>query len=190
MRELTYLVAVSLDGRIAGPDGDVSAFPVEGDHVDALVREWPDVLPTHVHAPLRVVADRARFDTVLMGWRTYAVGLPAVDAPYAHLRQVVFSRTRSARDVPSSVELTGEDPVQVVRRLKAEPGTGIWLCGGGALAASLVDEIDRLVLKVNPVVLGAGTPLLDLPAGPPRRFRLERSTAYDSGVVVQEYARG
>jgi len=42
MRELTYYVAVSLDGRIAGPGDDFSAFPVEGDHIEMIFRDYRD----------------------------------------------------------------------------------------------------------------------------------------------------
>ena len=56
------------------------------------------------------------------------------------------------------------------------------------LAAALADEIDHLVLKVNPLVLGAGPSLF---AGPyaPRHLRRTRVTPYGSGVVVTEHAR-
>ncbi|HEY1135754.1 MAG TPA: dihydrofolate reductase family protein [Nocardioides sp.] len=84
--------------------------------------------------------------------------------------------------------MTAEDPVAVVRHLKEEDGTGIWLCGGGALAATLADEIDHLVLKVNPLLLGEGPSLLDGTYAP-RHLALTRSTPYGSGVVVNEYAR-
>lgn len=188
MRELTYYVAVSLDGRIAGPGGDVSAFPVTGDHIDMICRDYVDTLPHVALDALGLSARGERFDTTLMGWQTYAAGFAATRDPYPHTRQVVFSRTRTAADAPASLTVTDEPPVAVVRRLKAEPGTGIWLCGGGALAGQLVDEIDRLVLKVNPLVLGDGVPLFTDPVATPD-FRLERSTAYGSGVVVNEYAR-
>jgi hypothetical protein len=35
MREIIYDVAVTLDGLIAAPGDDISAFPAEGDHVEA-----------------------------------------------------------------------------------------------------------------------------------------------------------
>lgn len=187
MRELTYYVAVSLDGFIDGPGGDVSRFPVEGDHIEMICRDYPDTLPDVALRALGLTATGARFDTTLMGWRTYAAGFAHTRDPYPHTRQVVFSRTRTAADAPGSITVTDEDPVAVVRRLKAEPGTGIWLCGGGILAGQLAGEIDRLVLKVNPVVLGGGTPLFVDPVATPT-YRLERSTAYGSGVVVNEYA--
>jgi dihydrofolate reductase len=189
MRDLTYFVATSLDGRIAGPDGDFSAFPVEGDHIEMLKRDYPDTLPAVMLDALGLSADGSRFDTTLMGWNTYAAGFELTRDPYPHTRQFVFSRTRSQDDVPDGITLTDDDPVEVVRRLRKEEGTGIWLCGGGALAAALVDEIDRLVLKINPIVLLEGTPLFAGGSYLPQKFRLVASTPYQSGVTVNEYVR-
>ncbi|NAS24474.1 dihydrofolate reductase [Herbidospora sp. NEAU-GS84] len=186
MRELTYYVAVSLDGRISGPADDFSAFPVEGDHIEMIKRDYRDTLSDVGLRMLGLTADGSRFDTTLMGWNTYAAGFAHTRDPYPHTRQYVFSRTRGPADVADGIALTGEDPVEVVRRLKKEEGTGIWLCGGGLLAGALADEIDRMVLKVNPVVLQDGPPLFAAPYAP-RAFRLERSTPYASGVVVNEY---
>ena len=53
MRELTYFVAVSLDGRIAGPGDDFSAFPTTGDHLDMIAADYRDTLPGHGLAALR-----------------------------------------------------------------------------------------------------------------------------------------
>ncbi|WP_121257863.1 dihydrofolate reductase family protein [Nocardioides ferulae] len=189
MRELTYLVAVSLDGRIAGPDGDFSAFPVEGDHMEWLFRDWRDTLPAVALEAMGLEADHARIDCVLMGWNTYAAGFSqGVRDPYPQHEQVVFSRRRGPADVPDGIRVVGSDPVAEVRRLKQTDGVGIWLCGGGQLAGVLADEVDRLVLKVNPFVLGDGPALFDT-AYAARSFALTGSTAYGSGVVVNEYRR-
>ena len=123
-----------------------------------------------------------------MGWNTYAAGSAHTRDPYPHLRQVVFSRSRGRADAAPGVTVTSEDPVRVVRRLKEEDGSGIWLCGGGLLAAALADEIDHLVLKVNPLVLGEGPSLFDGTYAP-RHLTLTRATTYSSGVVVTEHAR-
>ena len=189
MRELTYYVAASLDGRIAAPDGAFGAFLTTGDHMEMIEREWRDTLPAPVLEDLGLSADGSRFDAVVMGWRTYEAGLPyGVVDPYPHLDQVVFSRSHGQEEVPGSVRIVSDDPVAEVQRLKKEDGAGVWLCGGGLLAAALVDEIDRMVIKVNPVVLGDGVPLF---AGryDPQAFELVESTPYVSGVVVNAYAR-
>ncbi|MGJ9423021.1 dihydrofolate reductase family protein [Aeromicrobium sp. CF3.5] len=187
MRELTYFVAVSLDGCIAAADGDFGAFGVEGDHIEMIVRDYVDTLPAPALSAMEVTATGQRFSTVLMGWNTYAAGHEqGVVDPYPHLEQVVFTRDHVDEPVPTGVRVVCSDPVAEVQQLKAEPGTGIWLCGGGQLAAALVNEIDRLVLKVNPVLLGRGRPLFDLPGGA-GAFTLEASRAFASGVVVNEY---
>ena len=188
MRELVYYVAVSIDGFIAGPGGEFDAFPVEGDHMDAINERYADTIPTDLALALGIERTRPMFDTVLMGWNTYAVGLPmGVASPYRHLRQIVFSSTHRAD--ADDVQTSAEDPVTLVRQLKREPGESIWLCGGGALASTLIGEIDRLVLKRSPVVFGAGIPLFAPGAYAPERFDEVATTAFGSGVVLSEYVR-
>ena len=136
-------------------------------------------------AALGIPQKRALFDTVLMGWNTYQVG--GVPSPYAHLRQIVFSRSRTAEG--ENLEVTSEDPIAVVRRLKLEEGAAIWLCGGGALAATLADEIDRLVLKRQPLLFGSGIPLFGERPYRPEQFDAVETVTYDSGVVFTELER-
>lgn len=189
MRLLTYHVAVSLDGYIADPDGSFDAFAQTGDHIDALIRDVPETLPGHVLSAIGIETSNDTYDTVIMGWNTFAVGLSqGIDDPYPHLRQYVASRTHQPSEVGGDVQLVADDPIGLVRQLKAEPSTkGIWLCGGGALADALCDEIDRLVLKVNPVLLGSGIPLFQQGSAISRPFTLESTRAFDSGVLMASY---
>ncbi len=190
MRELTYYVAVSIDGFIAGPGGEFDRFLFEGDHAADIGKRYQGTAPTQLAERAGFPVDGGPFDTVLMGWSTYAVGLPELPDPYQHLRQIVFTRGHEAPAGSDRVEFTDRDPVEVVRELKAEEGKGIWLCGGGALAAALRDEIDRLALKRNPVLFGSGIPLFAGRGYAPADFRATRITPYESGVVLAEYARG
>ena len=188
MRELVYYVGVTLDGFIAGPNGEFDAFPIEGDHMDAINERFADTLPTDFAGALGIRQGGTLFDTVLMGWNTYAVGLPmGATSPYRHLRQVVFSASNEAE--AENLEVTSEDPVDVVRRLKAQPGASIWLCGGGALAATLASEIDRLVVKRYPLLFGAGIPLFGARPYAPEPFDEVSTTAFETGVVFSEYVR-
>lgn len=189
MRALTYVVAVTLDGVIADPDGGFDFLPAGGDHLDALVEEMPETIPGHLRGPLGISGPNTRFDTVVMGRHTYE---PAVDAgivsPYPHLDQVVFSTTLAEGPLGDRIAVVGGDPLAHVRDLKSRPGGGIWLCGGGVLAGRLLPEIDELVLKVAPVVAGAGRPVV---AGgfDPSTFRLADARPYGNGVVVLRYGR-
>jgi dihydrofolate reductase len=187
MRSLVYFVATTLDGFIAGADrGDPDFFPFEGPHVADLLAEFPEMIPGHARQALGLDGDNRRFDTILMGRTTYDIGRKVgLTSPYPHLRQLVVSSSITAPPDPA-VEVIGQDVVGQVRALKAEHGKDVWLAGGGQLAALLVDEIDELILKVNPVVLGAGTPLFDGPVGP-RPVTLADHKVYPNGFALMRY---
>lgn len=190
MRALTYYVAVSIDGFVAGPEGQFDAFGFPEDLAAWIVEEHPETLPAPARAALGI-ADRppVRFDTVVMGRRTFDPALAAgMTSAYPHLRQVVVSRSLPA-DQPE-VEVVAGDAAAVVRKLKATDGLGIWLCGGGDLAGQLRDEIDELVLKRNPLLLGSGVPLFGPRGYAPEHLRLVEARRFASGVVVEHYARG
>jgi dihydrofolate reductase len=159
MRKLVYYVACSVDRFIARTDGSFDFFLTEGQHLADLVASFPETVPGHLRAVIGVTAENRQFDTVLMGRATYEVGLKeGVTSPYPHLKQYLFSRTLKHSPDPD-VQLVAGSAVATVRQLKQSPGKDIWLCGGGELATALFPEIDELILKVNPILLGAGIPL-------------------------------
>ena len=193
MRTLTYFVATTLDGFIAGADGadpTGSIFAVGPDYLDHLVTHYPETLPGGARTALGVTDPGSRFDTVLEGRRSYQVGLDAgVTNAYPHLRHIVFSRTLDRSPDPA-VELVTDDPAGSVRRLKATDGGGIWLVGGSELAGALYEEIDELILKVNPVTIGTGIPLFGgTTGGPLHRFGLAASQILPGGVAFLTYRR-
>ena len=187
MRELVYYVAVSLDGFIAGPQDQFDAFLVEGDHMEGINEEFADTIPTDIAAHLGIDQGGGRFDTVLMGANTHAMGLPAMPSPYRHLEQIVF--TNRPLEPAENLRVTAEDPVAVVQELKQQDGKDIWLCGGGQLASRLRGEIDRLVLKRQPLLFGAGIPLFAPGEYAPERFDHVRTRTFETGVSLTEFAR-
>lgn len=159
MRTLTYYVACSADGFISREDGGLGDFSFDGEHVADLLDEFPETIPTHLRQDLKIASDNRSFDTVLMGRRTYEVGLDTgITSPYRHLDQYVFSTTMG-KSPDAEVALVADDPTDHVRELKSRDGLGIWLCGGSELASCLFDEIDRLIIKFNPFLMGAGKPM-------------------------------
>jgi dihydrofolate reductase len=191
MRALTYFVAVSVDGFIAGPDrADPTGYwPVSEDYAEHVVAEYPETLTGAARAALGVTAAGTHFDTVISGRRTYEIGLAAgVTNAYPHLRHVVFSRTLGLIPDPA-VELLHSDPVEAVRAFKLESGKDIWLVGGGDLAGALYAEIDRIVLKLSPLTLGSGVGLFGS-SGPfnVRGWRLVDHVVLASGAGFLTYA--
>jgi dihydrofolate reductase len=168
MRRVRYRVAASLDGYIAGPDGEI----------DWIVRDptidWPSLF--------------AGFDTVLLGRRTYEL-TQQPDAPAwpAGWRVYVFSRTLAAAEHPGVTVVTADVGASVAA-LRSQPGRDIWLFGGGSLFASLLaaDVVDQVEVAVMPVLLGCGIPLV-APNVPRSRLTLIRSDASPSGIVSLYY---
>lgn len=188
MRELTYCVATTIDGFIAGPHGQIDCFLAEGDHFPALVEEFPETFPAPFRETLGIDATNRRFDAVVMGRATYEPARAAgLMSPYPQLEQYVYSSGLADPGVDGLL-VVADDPLEHVRGLKREDGRGIWLCGGGILAAALEPEIDELILKVNPVLLGSGRPVLDGPASP-SSWALTDIRHFESGVAITRYRR-
>jgi dihydrofolate reductase len=186
MRSLVYFVACTADGYIAAADGATDFFPFDGPQVPDLLAEFPEMVPGHLRGGLDLGADNQRFDTVVMGRATYEVALSeGITNPYPHLRQVVATTTITTSPDPA-VEVVGEGIVERVRVLKREPGMDIWMAGGARLAAALADELDELILKVNPLMLGAGIPLFAERIGP-RAVTMIQHRMYPNGFALLRY---
>ena len=171
MRTLKYVVATSLDGKIAREDGSFDCFAAVGDE----------------HVPDYLESIRS-FDTVLMGRRTYEVGLNAgVTDPYPGLASFVFSS--SIGESPDDrVRIISEAPSSFVRELKQQAGGDIYLCGGAQLAATLLAEglIDEIILKLNPLLIGAGISLF-ASVEQPTLLELVNTKVYGNGVLLLTY---
>ena len=120
MRKLTYYIALSIDGFIAGPDDEVDFFPGSDEYMTWMVDDYGDALPGHFREQFgRADAALTRFDTIVMGRRTYDPALQlGITSPYPHLRQYVVSRSLEQPD--PAVTVVADDVVETVRALKAE----------------------------------------------------------------------
>jgi dihydrofolate reductase len=170
MRQLRYSVAASLDGFIAGPNGEY---------------DWIIADPSFDFTALW-----DQFDILLMGRRTFEVAIkrfPSLEAMGKKL--VVVSKTLN--QYPGATILSEKIP-EAVAVLKAEPGPqsrkDIWLMGGGALFRTLLDAglVDTVELSIIPIMLGSGTPLL--PVGSRCPLRLEQSSAFPNGTLRLRYS--
>jgi dihydrofolate reductase len=169
MRTVIYGAAASLDSFIARSDHRVDWLHWSADVVAITNAMW------------------TRFDTVVMGRKTYEIALAAGMSSYPNVKNYVFSRSL-ARSASSDVTIVAEDAAGFVARLKREPGKGICVMGGGELANSLfaADLIDEVGLNIHPIFLGAGIPMFH---ALPREIRLKlaESRVLDGGCVLATY---
>ena len=165
MKRIRYLVAASLDGYIAGPNGEF----------DWIVQD-PEIDFGEMFA---------QFDTFLVGRRTFEAmaGGPKLDG-----KVVVFSRTLRQEDHPE-VTIVAEKEREIVEALRREPGKDIWLFGGGELFRNLLDAglVDTVEVAVIPILLGGGIPLLPPPARQTKLRLTGRRVYEETGIVSLQY---
>jgi dihydrofolate reductase len=165
-------VASSLDGCIAGPNGEYDWIPMD-----------PDI---------DFAALYAGFSAIVMGRRAYEVFSAEGTPPAPKMPVYVYSRTVS-EGTRKGVTFA-RDAVTHVRSLKAaNPGATdekpLWLWGGGELFRSLADagEVDGVDVAVLPIVLGGGIQLMPTP-GPRLPLRLTSHRVYPkTGTLFLEY---
>jgi dihydrofolate reductase len=169
MRRLRYQVAASLDGFIADINGGF----------DWIVTD-PDI-------DFRELS--ARFDTAIMGRKTFVASLAHGNGTVPGLEVVVFSRTLSPVDYPA-VSIVNADAVDAVRALKSSEGRDIWLFGGGELFRTLLEAnlVDSVEAAVMPVLLGGGIPMLPPTSARPQLSLRSHRLYPRSGIVLLEYA--
>lgn len=188
MRDVVYYIASTLDGFIAHEDGSFDGFLWDDQFGADLFAAFPETFPAHLRADDSPPPENQRFDTVLMGRKTYEVGSKdGFTNPYPTLKQYVFSRTMKRRP-DEHVTLVSEHAVDVVETMKQETGKAIWICGGAEFATTLFSAslVDKLIIKLNPVVFGAGIPLFDAHIEQ-TALELTESTAYPSGHMLLQY---
>ena len=156
MRKIRLYINVTLDGYVAGPNGEL----------DWLFRTMNAAQQAWTTAFLREV------DTILIGHATYleqAAFWPSQTGEMATLMnshtKIVFSSRLPTLEWNHS-RLASADVAQEIAQLKREPGRDIYVTGGARLAQSLSQRglIDEYNLTIHPLVLGSGMPLLQEPS--------------------------
>lgn len=198
-RELILNMSMSLDGFVAGSNGDIDWIFRNSSEES---REW-------------AAARLRNMSLHIMGRKSYVMAdfWPTAESPFARpmneIPKAVFSR--SGEFTPPSLEKTraavaegrvdqavldswlnpivaGKDLAADIHRLKEGDGGPINALGGASFASSLIKVrlVDVFHLVVHPIVLGKGLPIfaeleqqVDL--------KLEDLKQFDTGVVVKTY---
>jgi dihydrofolate reductase len=181
MRKLKLQLQISIDGYMAGPEGDM----------DWLEWNWDDELKNYVSD----ITDPV--DCILLG-RKLAQGFidtweiraedPDTTDDFARkmndTEKIVFTKTIYKSEWKNT-RLESGDIVEEVTNLKNMDGGDMMVYGGGALVRTLIEAclIDELHLFVNPTALGTGMPVFfNL-----QTMKLRFSRPFDCGIVVLCY---
>jgi dihydrofolate reductase len=182
MRNLVMFNLMTLDGHFEGPDRDIGWHSVDGEfneHVLSELFPCTDLL----------LFGRVTYELMAGFWPTPEAvkNDPIVAGKMNSLQKIVFSRTLN-RAAWNNTRLVKENLEEEVRKLKEQPGKGIVLLGSGTIVPQLAQAglIDEYRIMLNPVVLGAGTPLFK---GLGRRLDLQLLSArtFRNGNVLLRY---
>ncbi|MBT2506127.1 dihydrofolate reductase family protein [Streptomyces sp. ISL-98] len=178
MRKFKLQVQMSVDGYMAGPNGEM----------DWLTFPWTDDINAHIDALTEPV------DCIVLGRKLAEGFIPAWAAGPEGEDQASIDKVNNTPKVVISNTLTespwenavvaGGDLAETVNRLKAEPGGDMIAYGGGTLVSSLIAKglLDELHLFVNPTAIGAGMPVfanLDTY----QQLRLVTARPFDCGIT-------
>ncbi|MDF1508936.1 dihydrofolate reductase family protein [Robertmurraya sp. DFI.2.37] len=177
-RRVILDLAVTLDGFIEGPNGEVDWCIMDPD------MDFNKFLN--------------QIDTILYGRKSYDIWGQYIpknedsDTDKEMWRLVhskekyVFSRTQKETD--NRAILINDNIVEEVNKLKKKPGRDIWLYGGSSLITTFINLglVDEFRLSVHPIILGEGKPLfIDIN----KRINLQivETKKFSSGVVQLTY---
>ncbi|MBD1207674.1 MAG: dihydrofolate reductase family protein [Ignavibacteria bacterium] len=184
MRTLKLQMQVSLDGFVAGANGEM----------DWMVWDWDDELKQYVKnitAPVDcIVLGRVLATGFIPTWEEQATN-PETAEDFARTMnetpKVVFSKTLLESDWKRTALAKG-DIVEEISRLKAQAGGDIIAYGGSSFVSALIQHglIDEYHLFINPVALGSGIPIFTSLKSR-LNLNLVRTESFSCGIVVLQY---
>jgi dihydrofolate reductase len=185
MRKLKLQVQMTVDGYIAGPNGEM----------DFIVWNWDDELKqytTDITEPVDcIILGRKIAEGFISHWATVAAnpdhpeftaGKKFTDTP-----KVVFTKTLDKSEWDNTVLAKG-DLVDEITHLKNQDGQDIIAYGGATFVSALIKQglIDEFHLFINPTAIGNGMPIFK-ELDRKQNLTLVKSTSFDCGIVVLNY---
>jgi dihydrofolate reductase len=187
MRNLIFFMHTSLDGFVAGPNGEMNWI-----HVD---EEMFDFVATMTAQADTALYGRITYEMMQSYWPT------AGDEPnasrhdkehskwYNSVSKVVLSRTIKEAGLQNT-KVISDQLSDNINKIKQEGGKNILLFGSPGASQSLLNEglIDEFWLFVNPVILGKGMPLFKDITGTTKLALIESKT-FARGVIAVHYRK-
>jgi dihydrofolate reductase len=181
MRKLSVFNMLTLDGYLAGMDGDISWH-----NVDA---EFQEYARRNSNSGNTLLFGRVTYE-LMAGYWTSPDALKndrVVAQGMNNSTKIVFSRTLNKADWENT-RLVKENMVEEVRTLKAQDGKDLTILGSGTIVAQLARAglIDEYQIMLNPIALGKGKTMFE---GITNRLalRLIKTRTFGNGNVLLQY---
>lgn len=185
MKKLVLFMHTSLDGFVAGPNGEMDWINVDEEMFEYAGRQTNEA-DTALYG-------RVTYQMMESYWPTAAEQPAATKHDIEHSRwynkvaKVVVSKTMQGVNLTNTKIISGNLANEIIN-LKQGTGKNILIFGSPTVAHSLITEnlIDDYWLFVNPVLLGQGIPLFK-GIKEKAKLTLVASNAFPSGVVCLHY---
>ena len=184
MRRIVLDLAVTVDGFIEGPNGEIDWCIMEEDAgLDSSFRDFLSGTDT-------IFYGRVSYEL----WGNYTPEENAGSAMQEIYDSIhsktkyVFSTTKQEDD--GNAIIISSHIKESVQKIREQPGKDIWLYGGARLITTFVnlDLIDVYRLAVHPVILGSGKPLFQ-DISQRVNLKLIEARGSQSGVTLLSYQR-
>jgi dihydrofolate reductase len=183
MKKLILQMQMTMDGFVAGPNGELDWMGIEMDTKQfQLLQDLTEGMDT-------ILLGRKMTEGFTKYWENVVDNQPSspeysyakifVDTP-----KIVFSKTENSV-TGKNVTVENGNLIEVVSRLKKGTGKNIIVYGGANFVSELIkhDLIDELYLFFHPVAIGAGLRIfVDR-----KSFKLVNSIACNNGIVINQY---
>lgn len=172
-RPLVLYIAMSLDGFIATPEGDLAFLGM-------VEKEGEDY---GYHAFVQTV------DTIIVGRKTWEKVFSMIHTN-PHPDKTVYVITRTAQESEGDVHYYTGSLRELVQQLKSAPGKTIYCDGGAEIVNLLLQDalIDELIVSVIPVLLGKGIALFNNNR-PEMPLQLVESKSFEKGLMQLHYKK-
>jgi dihydrofolate reductase len=184
MRKVIVTMWVTLDGFVAGPNGEMNWMGETDDEANGPYQD------DFVSAADTLLLGRATYESFAGSWPKVPddpnapEGLKAYARKLNDMRKIVFSKTLENVEWNNSTLRREVAPAEIMQ-LKQEPGRNIIIYGSASLVQTLtsLNLIDQYQLLLHPIALGNGKPLFKDHA----KLKLVNSTTHPSGVIELYY---
>ncbi|MDB5159672.1 MAG: dihydrofolate reductase [Mucilaginibacter sp.] len=187
MRHLIFFMHISLDGFVAGPNGEMNWIYVD----EAMF----DFVATMTEQADTALYGRVTYEMMQSYWPKAGEHPNASkhdiehSAWYNKVSKVVLSKTMSEKGLGNTTVISGQ-LADNIHRIKKQEGKNILIFGSPRASQSLLNEglIDEFWLFVNPIILGKGMPLFKDITGT-TKLKLVASKTFASGVIALHYGK-